>query len=107
MAITDETTSQIQKEHNFMEAIKRDLERSIKDAVLNDLMKQQLAEYEEKIRPIIREHVEKLTFDGIYKMNDMMHLRDELQLYLHWNDEEKMKKFYKVDKVTETEIVDK
>ena len=104
MALAD---NEIQKEHNFIEAIKRDLERAIKETLLEDLVNEQLAEFEEKIRPVIRERVDQLTFDGVHKMNDFMQLRDELTLYMHWNEEPKMKKFYKVDKVTETETVDK
>ena len=107
MAITNKDAPDYVKEHNFIEAIKRDLERAIKESVTEDLVKQQLAEFEEKIRPVIRERVNQLTFDGIYKMNDVMNLRDELQLYLHWNDDPQMTKFYKVDKITETERVDK
>ena len=104
MALSNE---EHQKTYNLIEAAKRDLERAVKDALIDNLVKEQMNEFEQKIVPTIRERVEKISFDGIAQMHDIMNLRDELSLYLHWNDEPKMKKFYTVDKITEVEVVDK
>lgn len=103
--ITNET-SDYQRQFNFLEIIKRDLEDAVKERALEDIVEKQLAEFEAKIRPLIKAEIERLSFQGIDAISDVVQLREEVQLYLKWSDEEKTKKMYKVESLVETEVLD-
>ena len=77
-------------EYNVLLMLNRELEASIKRVAINDIVKHQLKEFEEKIRPIIKAEVEKISFETIDKLPDMMSFRDELRIYIKWSDDDKM-----------------
>jgi len=77
-------------EYNVLLMLNRELEASVKRVAINDIIKHQLKEFEEKIRPIVKEEVEKISFETIDKLPDMMSFRDELRLYIKWSDDDKM-----------------
>lgn len=106
MAITDKNADKYQKENNFIEIVKRDLEGAIKETVIEDIIKQQLIEFEEKIRPLVKAQVAELSFKGMAKVREHMALRDEFVLYLEWNGNEKQKVYTTLERV-EVEELDK
>jgi len=77
-------------EYNILLMLNRELEAAVKKVAIDDIVKHQLKEFEEKIRPIVKSEVEKLTFETIDKLPDMMSFRNELRLYVKWSDDDKM-----------------
>lgn len=77
-------------EYNVLLMLNRELESAVKKAAINDIVKHQLKEFEEKIRPIVKSEVEKISFETIDKLPDMMSFRDELRIYIKWSDDDKM-----------------
>ena len=97
-----------QDEYNMILMLNRGLGDAIKTVVEDDIVKQQLKEFEAKLRPIVKEEVEKLTFESIDKaygdLEGMMTLRNELRVYISWSDDEKasmMEKLRRFDVVEE------
>ena len=74
--------------YNMIQMLNRELERNIKEAVVDRITKLQMEEFEAKIRPMIKKEVDKMTFNGIDQMYDYMQVRDEFRLYIQWSDEE-------------------
>jgi len=87
-------------EYNMILMLNRDLEAAVKEVVFNDIVKQQLAEFEKKLRPLIKAEVEKMSFKAIDKasagLGDMMSLRNDLRLYIQWSDDDKLRMLEKV-----------
>ncbi len=77
--------------YNIIQMLNRDLERNIKDTAIETITKKFLGEYEAKIRPAIKEEVERMTFSGIDQMQDVLQVRNEFRLYIKWSDEEAVK----------------
>jgi len=77
-------------EYNILLMLNRELEAAVKKVAIDDIVKHQLKEFEEKIRPIVKSEVEKLSFETIDKLPDMMSFRNELRLYVKWSDDDKM-----------------
>lgn len=71
---------------NMMELLEAGLEREVKKAVTEELVKKEMAEFEEKLREQIKPLVNEISFKGIESMKDMMRLREELHVYLHWDE---------------------
>jgi hypothetical protein len=97
-----------QDEYNMILMLNRGLGDAIKTVVEDDIVKQQLKEFEAKLRPIVKEEVEKLTFESIDKaygdLEGMLTLRNELRVYISWSDDEKasmMEKLRRFDVVEE------
>jgi len=92
-------------EYNILLMLNRELEAAVKKTAIDDIVKHQLKEFEEKIRPIVKSEVEKLTFDTIDKLPAIMSFRNELRLYVKWSDDDKMhmlEKAYNAIKLEET-----
>ncbi len=64
------------------EALKGEIRRAIADRITDDLV----AEFREKVEPIVRQQAERVTLSGITRFKDMVRLRDELRVYLKWDD---------------------
>ena len=73
---------------NIIELLEAGLEREVKKAVTEELVKKEMAEFEAKLRNQIKPLVNEISFKGIETMKDMMRLRDELHVYLHWDSED-------------------
>lgn len=68
---------------NLMEeALKGEIRRAVADRITDDLV----AEFREKVEPIVRQQAERVTLNGITRFKDLSRLRDELRVYLKWND---------------------
>jgi hypothetical protein len=107
MAMQRPDATDAEKEHNLIKILERDLERSVKEVIERNILTQQMEEFAAKIRPIIKEQVEKISFSGIKNMRDLLNMRDELILHIQWSDEEERKKMYKVENTVVTEVLDK
>ena len=73
---------------NMIEVLRQRLEIEVKKKITEELVSQELARYEKRLRTTIKDTVDKVTFDGIESMRDMLQARDELHVYLHWKEEE-------------------
>ena len=80
---------------NMVELLRAGLEEEVKKAVTEEIVKIEMAEFEERLREKVRPLVNEISFRGIESMKDMLRLREELHVYLHWNDDEPVtKKIY-------------
>jgi len=77
---------------NMVELLRAGLEEAVKKAVTDRLVNEQLKEFEDKIRETIKPIVNSISFSGIKSIRDAMRLRDELHVYLHYDDEIEEKK---------------
>ena len=90
-------------EYNVLLMLNRELESIVKRIAVDDIVKHQLKEFEEKIRPIVKDEVEKISFETIDKLPDMMSFRNELRLYVQWSDDDKMRMMEKERNVVRME----
>jgi len=99
-------------EYNVLLMLNRELESVVKQIAIDDIVKHQLKEFEEKIRPIVKSEVEKISFQTIDKLPDMMSFRNELRLYVKWSDDdkahmlEKERNVVRIEETTKTTEVD-
>jgi phage host-nuclease inhibitor protein Gam len=70
---------------NMVELLKAELEREVKRAVTEELVKKEIAEFEARLREQIKPLVNEISFKGIKSIKDWMRLREELHVYLHWD----------------------
>ncbi len=77
---------------NMVELLRAGLEREVKHAVTEEIVKEQLEQFEASIRERIKPIVNSISFKGIESTKDAMRLRDELHVYLHYGDEVKEQK---------------
>ena len=77
---------------NMVELLKAGLEREVKKAVIEEIVKKEMVEFEAKLREQIKPLVNEISFKGIESVKDMMHLREELHVYLHWDEAEPVAK---------------
>jgi|25_taG_2_1085351.scaffolds.fasta_scaffold00147_2 hypothetical protein len=71
---------------NLMEdALRREIQQVLVDRITDDLV----AEFREKVEPIVRQQAERVTLHGITRFKDLAKLRDELRVYLKWSDGKK------------------
>ena len=81
-------TMETMSDLNYVKLLKDALTVYLKEQLTEDLVKMQLAEYEKGLRPIIEKQVNQVTLTGIKKMSDVLRFRDELKVYLSWDDRE-------------------
>jgi len=74
---------------NMVRVLKERMGDEVKKAVTEQLVKDELREYEKKLRDKIKPLVEKISFKGIESMKDAMRMREELHVFLHWEGEDK------------------
>ena len=75
---------------NAIQMIQNDLERAVKNAVAEKVVAENMERIEKELRQIIQPAVEKITFKSIESVHEMMKLRDELYIYLKWDDVEEV-----------------
>jgi hypothetical protein len=93
--------------YNMVEMLNRDLERAVKEASIDAIVSRQMKEFEAKIRPIVKEEVEQLSFKSIDQVQDVLGIRTDLRLYIQWSDDDKAKILeneYSVVKQTKTVV---
>ena len=76
-------------ELNMVEMLRNGVEAKVKEVVTDKLVAEQLKTYEEELRKTIKPMVENISFKEIKKVADLVRLRDEVHVYLHWDDEQK------------------
>lgn len=74
---------------NMVELLRAGLEKEVKHAVTEEIVKEQLEQFEASIRERIKPIVNSISFKGIESIKDAMRLREELHVYLHYGDEVK------------------
>jgi len=74
--------------NNFISLAKSGLEKEVKKAITEQMVREQLKEYEVKLRETIKPIVESVAFKGVEGLKDAMRLREELHVFLHWDDEQ-------------------
>jgi hypothetical protein len=72
---------------NSIKMLEDALNDTIKDALTEKLVKNELELYEIKLREMIKPVVYSLAIDGISNFKDFMSVRDELHVYIKWNDD--------------------
>ena len=75
---------------DFVSMAKEQLTQYIKEDLIDDLVKNELIDYENKIRPIIESEIEKVTLKGISNFRDMLEMRDEYRVYMKWDENDKI-----------------
>ncbi len=74
-------------EHNAIKMIEKQLEASIKDAIIKEMENKLVDEFRKKAREEIIKAAEIVTLKGVESMTDFLRYRDELVVYLRVNDE--------------------
>lgn len=62
-----------------MESLKRELAPIVADQIEKEMVE----EFRAKIKPIIQEKIQTISFEHIEHMRDVMKMRDELHLYIN------------------------
>ncbi len=74
---------------NMVELLRKGLADEVKKTVTEKIIANELKGFEVKIRPHVKSLVDGVSFKGIQHLKDLMHLRDELHVFIHWDDEDK------------------
>jgi len=72
---------------NFINLLKAGLEPQIKKEITEIIIKEQMELFEKSLRNKVKDEVERLSFEKIDRMQDAMHLRDELRIFIKFSDE--------------------
>ena len=73
---------------NMVELLKAALEEEVKKVVTEEFVREEITRLEAIVRGQIKPIVNSVSFKGIESMKDAMRLREELHVYLHWDDED-------------------
>ena len=71
---------------NIIEILQRELAKRVKDAITEELVKEELAKIEPMVREIIKPLVEKVTFEKIERIQDFYLVRDDIKIFLKWDE---------------------
>jgi len=74
---------------NIVELLKAGLESQVKAVLTEEIVKAEMQAAEKRLREQIKPLVEGITFRGVENLKDMMRMREELHVYLHWDDKQK------------------
>lgn len=74
---------------NMVSILKNTLEKEVKKAITEAIVKEELQSYEDKIRKKISLIVEEISFKHIERVKDFIHMRDELHVFLHTEENNK------------------
>ena len=75
-------------ELNMVTVFKDRIHHEVKKGVTDRLVKEELARYETKLRPLVKAMVDKVSFKGSEMLKDDMRMRTELHVFLKWDGEE-------------------
>ena len=64
--------------------IKEFTKNSVYEKVLNDYV----SDFKAEIEPKLKEAINKITIDGVTSFKDQLRMRDEIHVYVKFNDEE-------------------
>ena len=71
---------------DVVKAISYGLEREVKKALTEELVRKALEDYEAKVRERIKPIVESVTMKSVDTLRDAMRMRDELVVSLSWEE---------------------
>ena len=75
-------------DYNFTKLVESSLGDVVKSEIEKSLLREMMSEFEAKASEIIKRHVSKISFDAVTSMKDMAQIRDELHMYVHYNNDE-------------------
>lgn len=81
--------TRINNQMNLVRIIEEGLKNHLHEKVTEQLVNKMVMEFKEKVEPIIKTEVEKVTLHSINNMKDLLNMRDELKVYMEWVGEKK------------------
>jgi len=73
---------------NMVKVLERELETLVKNTITEKVIKTELARAEEELREKIKPIVEQVTIGKVDHFKDLLRIREEIHVYLHWHDEQ-------------------
>jgi len=73
---------------NLVNILRIHLKERLHQVLEDTLVKDELKEYEKKLRPLIRSQIKKITLGTVEGYRDNMHMRDEIHVFCHWEDKD-------------------
>ena len=77
---------------NMVRIIENGLEQQVKEAITEKFVKEELEKFEKQVRKRIKPVIESITLEGVSNVLDLMHLRDEIRIYIKVNDNDPVEK---------------
>jgi len=74
--------SKIYSTHNVVELIRRGLSESLKEVLTEELVADELASFEVRLRETIKPTIERVSLEHVDRVVDMMSVRDELNVHI-------------------------
>lgn len=71
---------------NVVSILKDKLEKEVKKAITEAIVKEELRSYEDKIRKKIPLVVEGISFKSVENIRDLVRMRNELHVFLHMEE---------------------
>jgi hypothetical protein len=81
-------------DYNFAKLVESQLADIVKSEIEKSILREVMSDFESRASEIIKRHVSQISFDAVKSMSDMVRLREEIHMYVHYNDE-------KPDKLTD------
>ena len=67
---------------NAINLLRRELERNLRPVLVDKIISNMVAEFTEKIKPIVVKEVKKVSLASLEQFSDIMKMRDELRLVI-------------------------
>ncbi len=73
-------------DYNIAKVLEDALLKDLKKELIRRLTDKIIEEIKQDIKPVIEAEVEKVTLQGVDKLKDMMNIREEINVYLKWEE---------------------
>ncbi len=73
--------------HNIISLAEEQLLSQLKPAVEENIINAMVEDFKDRVRPMVREEVEKIGKMAIHRMHDLANFRDEVKVYVEIKDE--------------------
>jgi glutathionyl-hydroquinone reductase len=71
------------------DALMKDLKKSLTNSLVKELMKEAQEKFEKEARATVTKRLENLTLETVLAFRNLARMRDEVEVYVKWNDDKK------------------
>ena len=73
--------------HNVINILKNNLQKDISENLITSILDEAIENYKNKIKPIIKEHIERVVIDNIQKNENLQMVREDHNVFVKWVEE--------------------
>ena len=73
--------------HSVFKYIEQGMAEDVKKTLTERLVREMMDKVENQVRVKVRSIVDEIVFEGVRNINDAMSMRDEVTMFIQWNQE--------------------